>query len=63
MMAASSVGLMGGAGPCHTLLFLSLPSLNVRFFRSQSRMRGDYLFYEEKIEITPEERDAKAARR
>lgn len=26
-------------------------------------MRGDYLFYEEKIEITPEERDAKAARR
>ncbi|KAI0092223.1 Gti1/Pac2 family-domain-containing protein [Irpex rosettiformis] len=30
---------------------------------SQSRMRGDYLFYEEKIEITPEERDAKAARR
>ena len=33
------------------------------FIRSQSRMRGDYLFYEEKIEITPEERDAKAARR
>lgn len=31
--------------------------------RSQSRMRGDYLFYEEKVEITPEERDAKAARR
>ncbi|GJE89113.1 Gti1/Pac2 family-domain-containing protein [Phanerochaete sordida] len=30
---------------------------------SQSRMRGDYLFYEEKIDITPEERDAKAARR
>ncbi|THG99342.1 hypothetical protein EW026_g2978 [Hermanssonia centrifuga] len=30
---------------------------------SQSRMRGDYLFYEEKIEITPEEKDAKAARR
>ncbi|KIP06903.1 hypothetical protein PHLGIDRAFT_106445 [Phlebiopsis gigantea 11061_1 CR5-6] len=30
---------------------------------SQSRMRGDYLFYEEKIEITAEERDAKAARR
>ncbi|KAI0338660.1 hypothetical protein BDW22DRAFT_1432454 [Trametopsis cervina] len=30
---------------------------------SQSRMRGDYLFYEEKMEITPEERDAKAARR
>ncbi|KAK7677859.1 hypothetical protein QCA50_019171 [Cerrena zonata] len=30
---------------------------------SQSRMRGDYLFYEEKIETTPEEREAKAARR
>lgn len=26
-------------------------------------MRGDYLFYEEKIETTQEERDAKAARR
>ena len=32
-------------------------------FRSQSRMRGDYLYYEEKIEVTPEEKDAKAARR
>ena len=31
--------------------------------RSQSRMRGDYLYYEEKIEITAEEKDAKAARR
>ncbi|OBZ74273.1 cAMP-independent regulatory protein pac2 [Grifola frondosa] len=30
---------------------------------SQSRMRGDYLFYEEKIETTPEEKEAKAARR
>ncbi|TFY66611.1 hypothetical protein EVG20_g4480 [Dentipellis fragilis] len=30
---------------------------------SQSRMRGDYLFYEEKIETTQEERDLKAARR
>ncbi|KAH9921620.1 uncharacterized protein B0H18DRAFT_1187227 [Fomitopsis serialis] len=30
---------------------------------SQSRMRGDYLFYEEKIETTPEEKAAKAARR
>ncbi|KAF6756187.1 Gti1/Pac2 family-domain-containing protein [Ephemerocybe angulata] len=30
---------------------------------SQSRMRGDYLFYEEKIETTQDERDAKAARR
>jgi Gti1/Pac2 family transcription factor len=26
-------------------------------------MRGDYLFYEEKIETTQDERDAKAARR
>lgn len=33
------------------------------FCRSQSRMRGDYLFYEEKVETTQEERDAKAARR
>ncbi|TCD62463.1 hypothetical protein EIP91_006833 [Steccherinum ochraceum] len=30
---------------------------------SQSRMRGDYLFYEEKVETTPEEKEAKAARR
>jgi len=30
---------------------------------SQSRMRGEYLFYEEKIETTPEEKQAKAARR
>jgi hypothetical protein len=30
---------------------------------SQSRMRGDFLFYEEKIETTQEEREAKAARR
>ncbi|KAG1847205.1 Gti1/Pac2 family-domain-containing protein [Suillus subalutaceus] len=28
---------------------------------SQSRMRGDYLFYEEKMETTQEEKDAKAA--
>jgi len=26
-------------------------------------MRGDYLFYEEKVETTKEERDVKAARR
>lgn len=26
-------------------------------------MRGDYLFYEEKLEATQEERDIKAARR
>ncbi|KAH0834205.1 Gti1/Pac2 family-domain-containing protein [Lanmaoa asiatica] len=30
---------------------------------SQSRMRGDYLFYEEKMEATQEEKDAKAALR
>jgi len=30
---------------------------------SQSRMRGDYLFYEEKVETTHEEKQAKAARR
>lgn len=34
-----------------------------RTSRSQSRMRGDYLYYEEKIETTQEEKDAKAARR
>lgn len=33
------------------------------YSRSQSRMRGDYLFYEEKLEATQEERDIKAARR
>lgn len=31
--------------------------------RSQSRMKGDYLFYEEKVETTQEEKEAKAARR
>ncbi|KAJ4490745.1 Gti1/Pac2 family-domain-containing protein, partial [Lentinula aciculospora] len=30
---------------------------------SQSRMRGDYLFYEEKVETTVAEKEAKAARR
>ncbi|KAJ3745992.1 Gti1/Pac2 family-domain-containing protein [Lentinula detonsa] len=30
---------------------------------SQSRMRGDYLFYEEKVETTAAEKEAKAARR
>lgn len=30
---------------------------------SQSRMKGEYLFYEEKVETTEEERQAKAARR
>jgi hypothetical protein len=33
------------------------------FSRSQSRMRGDFLWYEEQIEMSQEERDAKAARR
>lgn len=50
---------------------VSLPRNSNRIFvlradyrrRSQSRMRGDYLFYEEKIETTPEEKEAKAARR
>ena len=31
--------------------------------RSQSRMKGEYLFYEEKVETTEEEKQAKAARR
>ena len=34
-----------------------------RFSRSQSRMRGDFLWYEEQIEMSQDERDAKAARR
>ena len=34
-----------------------------RFPRSQSRMRGDFLWYEEQIEMSQDERDAKAARR
>ena len=33
------------------------------FPRSQSRMRGDFLWYEEQIEMSQDERDAKAARR
>jgi hypothetical protein len=32
-------------------------------YRSQSRSRGDCLFYQEKIEMTLEEKQAKAARR
>lgn len=47
------------------LLSIKVPTYVVFLlhFRSQSRMRGDYLFYEEKVETTQEERDAKAARR
>ena len=45
---------------CHPI---SITYVAEMYCRSQSRMRGDYLFYEEKIEITPEEKDAKAARR
>lgn len=45
------------------LFLLSCAHFSYCFGRSQSRMRGDYLFYEEKIETTQEERDAKAARR
>ena len=53
---------MAGVGQFYC--FFSYTSLTEPFFsRSQSRMRGDYLFYEEKIETTPEEREAKAARR
>jgi hypothetical protein len=37
------------------------PTLNE--YRSQSRMKGEYLFYEEKVETTEEEKQAKAARR
>ncbi|KAF7290287.1 hypothetical protein MIND_01342700 [Mycena indigotica] len=41
------------------LTFLLIPAS----YRSQSRMRGDYLFYEEKVDTTPEEKQAKAIRR
>lgn len=54
-------GQMGEDGI--TLLNFVLVNFNPSLYRSQSRMRGDYLFYEEKIETTQEERDAKAARR
>lgn len=43
--------------------FLSIDILCKSITRSQSRMRGDYLFYEEKMETTQEEKDAKAALR
>lgn len=40
-----------------------LHSVTPELPRSQSRMKGDYLFYEEKVETTQEEKEAKAARR
>jgi hypothetical protein len=51
--------MAGGGQWC----FILLPRIMLNSDRSQSRMRGDYLFYEEKIETTQEEKDAKAARR
>lgn len=45
------------------LILIRPPRILSVDLRSQSRMRGDYLFYEEKVETTQEERDAKAARR
>ena len=59
-MEASFVGLMVVDGRYSSSILICLANLQCR---SQSRMRGDYLFYEEKIETTQEERDAKAARR
>ena len=61
MMVDYFAGLMveDGGSNSHTPNSLILSALA----RSQSRMRGDFLFYEEKIETTQEEREAKAARR
>ena len=57
-------GRTGDVGEYHPLFAASLFVTNLcPLSRSQSRMRGDYLFYEEKIETTPEEKEAKAARR
>lgn len=47
----------------NTVLSTQISPLLTQTSRSQSRMRGDYLFYEEKVETTKEERDVKAARR
>jgi hypothetical protein len=47
----------------YALSVLPLITMLIHWSRSQSRMRGDYLFYEEKVETTQEEREVKAARR
>lgn len=61
-MEVCCVGLTGEDGP-YIYLVPSLKFLCREVTRSQSRMRGDYLFYEEKMETTQEEKDAKAALR
>lgn len=55
-------GQMAVAGTVFIFDFVVYPLQNC-FSRSQSRMRGDFLWYEEQIEMSQEERDAKAARR
>lgn len=59
----SNVGQMDADGE----YFYKSPKLDVICglykIRSQSRMKGEYLFYEEKVETTEEEKQAKAARR
>lgn len=63
MKAASFDGPMDvGGNHCH-LAYNVQKADSAGHNRSQSRMRGDYLFYEEKVETTQEEKDAKAARR
>jgi len=62
MMVVSCDGLMVVDGCLLRKLFTFSVMLTIKQ-RSQSKMRGDHLFYEEKIEMTQEERDAKAARR
>jgi len=61
-MEASFAGQTGEDGSRQVI---SCMNFTVTFVcsRSQSRMRGDYLFYEEKMETTQEEKDAKAALR
>ncbi|KAG5220237.1 cAMP-independent regulatory protein [Salix suchowensis] len=60
---AYSGGLMVDDGRPLELGFSTEHSKAGPFTRSQSRMRGDYLYYEEKVETTQDEKDAKAARR
>lgn len=63
MMVVCCVGPMGEDGKYLSIILSPGRSLMLSGARSQSRMRGDYLFYEEKMETTREEKDAKAVLR
>ena len=60
---ASSVGRTGEGGMYERFYLGERKLIMDCTSRSQSRMKGEYLFYEEKVETTEEERQAKAARR